>query len=87
MIFIASISGSKCLTFITYRFFHQFRDWRLMENLAPFSAKEVKGAKAEEEKSISLRVEVKGKIIPTNFLSIDGKGTFVGPKYRRKRDS
>ena len=33
-----------------------------------------------------MRVEVKIKIIPKNFLKIEGKRTFVVAKDRRKRD-
>ena len=30
------------------------------------------------------RVQVKNKVIPTSFLKIEGKGTFVGAKDREK---
>ena len=34
----------------------------------------------------TVRVEVKGKVISTSFLKIEGKGTFVEAKDRTKRD-
>ena len=34
----------------------------------------------------TVRVEVKSKVIPTSFLKIEGRKTFVGAKDRRKRD-
>ena len=34
----------------------------------------------------SVRVKVKSKVIPTSFLKIQGRETFVGAKDRRKRD-
>ena len=34
-----------------------------------------------------MRIKVKNKVIPTSFfLKIEGKGTLVGAKDRRKRD-
>ena len=35
----------------------------------------------------AVRVEVKGKVIPTSSLKIKGRETFVGAKDRRERDS
>ena len=34
----------------------------------------------------TVRVKVKSKVIPTSFLKIQGRETFVGAKDRRKRD-
>ena len=34
----------------------------------------------------TVRVKVKNKVIPTSFLKIQGRETFVGAKNRRKRD-
>ena len=34
----------------------------------------------------TVRVEVKSKVIPTSFLKIEGRETFVGVKDRRKRN-
>ena len=56
-----------------------------MEDLTSISAREVKRAAAEERKRTA-RVEVKGKVIATSFLKIEGRGTFVGAKDRRKKD-
>ena len=66
-----------------------------MENLALFSAKEVKRAAAEErerERGVFLcrstvGVEVNSKVIPTSFLKIEERETFVRAKKRRKRNS
>ena len=63
-----------------------------MEDLAVFSVTEVKRAAAEEKKRRiflcrrTVRVKVQGKVIPTSFLKIEARGTFVGVKDRRKRD-
>ena len=63
-----------------------------MENLAAFSAREVKRASAEEKErggiplQKDLRVKVKGKIIQMRFLKIAGRWLFVGVKDQRKRD-
>ena len=35
----------------------------------------------------TVRVKVKSKVIPTSFLKIQGRETFLGAKDRRKRDS
>ena len=35
----------------------------------------------------TVRVKVKSKVIPTSFLKIEGRGTFVEVKGRRKRNS
>ena len=62
-----------------------------MKTSVTFSATEVKRAAAEQREEFSLgkrrtvRVEVKGKAIPTNFLKIKGKGTFVGIEDRKKK--
>ena len=64
-----------------------------MENLAEFSAREVKRAGVEErERRVffcrrTVRVEVKGKAISTTFLKIERRGLFVGVKDRKKRYS
>ena len=34
----------------------------------------------------AVKVKVKGKVIPTNFLKIEECGTLVGSKNRRERD-
>ena len=34
----------------------------------------------------TVRVKVKDKVIPSSFLKIEGRGTFVGAKDWRKRD-
>ena len=55
-----------------------------MEDLAAFSAREVKRA-AEERRVFfverTVKVDVKIKVIPTSFLKIERRGTFVGAKY------
>ena len=63
-----------------------------MANLAAFSAREVKRAASKKRKKIGVvlcrrkvRVEVKGKVIPTSFLKIKGRGVFVGVEEWRKR--
>ena len=48
-----------------------------MEDLAAFSAKEVKRAAAEEKERVflcrrTMRVKVRGKAIPASFLKIEG---------------
>ena len=64
-----------------------------LENLAAFSAKEVEKAAAEvrEKWSIPLQKDSEdrseSKVIPTSFLKIEGRSTFVGVKNRRKEDS
>ena len=65
-----------------------------MENLAAFGAREVKRAATEEreERGVFLccrtvKVEVKGKVIPTSFLKIEGRGAFIGTEECKKRDS
>ena len=61
-----------------------------MEDLAAFSAKEVKRAAAEKKTSIPLQKnsesQSRRQIIPASFLKIEGRGTLVGAKYRRERD-
>ena len=62
-----------------------------MEELAAFSVREGKRAAAEKKKRIFLcrrtvRVKVKGKVIPASFLKIEGRRTFVGVKDRREWD-
>ena len=54
-----------------------------IENLAAFGIKGVKRAAAKERGSIrvflcsrTIKVEVKGKVIPTSFLKIEGRRTF-----------
>ena len=54
-----------------------------MEDLAAFSAREVKRAAAEEYSSV--KVEVKSKFILTSFLKIEVRGTFVGAENWRER--
>ena len=95
-IFITSVSGSKSLASFTNRTFisadHHAVGWRLMrpkgvEDLAAFSAKEVKKAAAEEKKRrVFLSRTVGVKVIPTSFLKVEGCGTLVGAKDRRERD-
>ena len=34
-----------------------------------------------------MTVEVKGKVIPTRFLNIEERGTFIGAEEERKKDS
>ena len=64
-----------------------------MENLTTFSARKIKKAAAVETKrekyfsaEKTVRVEVKGKIIPTSFLKIE-EGPFVWTGEQRNRDS
>ena len=61
-----------------------------MEDLAAFSAREVKRAAAEERRKRRVflcRWTVKGKIIPASFLKVEGRRTLVGAKDRRKGNS
>ena len=65
-----------------------------MEDLAAFSAREVKKAAEEErerERRVFLcrrtvRVKVKGKVIPASFLKIEGRGTLAEAKNRKKKE-
>ena len=64
-----------------------------MEDLAAFSAKEVKRAAAEERERRpvflcrrTVRVKVGSKAIPASFLKVEGRGMLVGAKDRRERD-
>ena len=62
-----------------------------MEDLAAFSAREVKRAAAAGKRRVFLcsrtvRVKVGSKAIPASFLKIEGRGTLVGAKDRRERD-
>ena len=62
-----------------------------MGDLAASSVREVKRAAAEEKErdeyssAEGVRVEVKGKVIPTSFLNIEGSVTFIEAKDRRDR--
>ena len=64
-----------------------------MENLAAFSVREVESSSRGKRKTRvflgkrTVKVEVKGKVIPTSFLKIKGSRTPVGAKDQRKRDS
>ena len=57
-----------------------------MKNFAAFSARDVKRAAAADEREKvflcrrTVKVEVTSKIIPTSFLKIEKRGTFVGAK-------
>ena len=64
-----------------------------MEDLAAFSAREVKRAAAEERRKKrvflcrrTVRVKIGGKVIPASFLKIEGRGALVGAKDWRERD-
>ena len=64
-----------------------------MEDLVAFSATEAKESSNREKKKRlvflcrrTVRVEVKGKVIPTNPLKIEERGKFVTVKDLRKRD-
>ena len=61
-----------------------------IEDLAAFSAREVKRAAAEErerdEYSSAEGVKVGGKVIPASFLKIEGRGALVGAKDLRERN-
>ena len=60
-----------------------------MEDLAAFSAREVKRAGAEKRDEYSsaeeqLRVKVGGEVIPAIFLKVEGRRTLVRAKDRRE---
>ena len=62
-----------------------------MEDLAAFSAREVKENSSRGKRRVflcrgTLRVKVGGKAIPASFLKIEERGTLVGAKDRRERD-
>ena len=92
-IFITSMSGSKSLGSFTNHFFH-FRkppDLRLafarlkgIETLVAFNASEVKKPQLRKEKERSIPLQkgseskVEGEVIPTSFLKIIRRGSFVG---------
>ena len=89
-IFITSMSGSKSLTSFAYRFFHFRRpsDLRLAFDAAERHERIgcIQCQKSEESKSSgnrksrvflcrrTVRVKVKGKVISTSFLKIEGRG-------------
>ena len=61
-----------------------------MEDLAAFGIREVKKSSSSGKERVFLcrrtvKGEVKSKVVPTSFLKIEGWGTFVGAKDRRKR--
>ena len=63
-----------------------------MKDLAALTARVIKRAAAEEkERSIPLqkdcRIKVKGKVSPTSYLKIKGKGPFFGAKKQKKENS
>ena len=84
-----------------YRFFHFSRppDLRLTFDAAKRNGKfgRIQCQRNKEDNSTkkrklflyrrTVRVEVKSKVIPMNFLKIEERGTFVGVKDRRERDS
>ena len=65
---------------------------KAMEDLAAFSAREVKRAAAAEERERdeysyaegTVRVKVKGKVIRASFLKTEGRETLVGAIDRRE---
>ena len=64
-----------------------------MKDLATFRIREAKRAAAEcrgkrrvRLRRKTVRVKVKSKVIPTGFLKIKGRRTFVGVKDQRKRN-
>ena len=57
-----------------------------MEDLAAFSAREVKRKRRVFLCRRTVRVKVGGKAILASFLKIEGRGTLVGAKDRRERD-
>ena len=64
-----------------------------MKDLAAFSTREVKLQQQRKEKETIIPLEkdsgskVGGKVIPGCFLKIEGRGTLVGAKDRRERNS
>ena len=63
-----------------------------MEDLAAFSAREVKRAAAEEKKETSILLQInseshsKKQAIPASFLKIERRGTVIGAEDRREKD-
>ena len=100
MIFITSVSGGKSLVSFTKRFFHFSRPSGLRltfdgaENgkFGYFQCRESKESSGKRKRLVFLcrrtvKVELKSKVIPTSFLKLEGRGTFVEAKDRRKRNS
>ena len=102
-ILITSMSGSKSLTFFAYRIFYFRKPpgLRLVFDAAERNGKfdRIYCQRTEESCSRGTRkrgvfhcrrtvtVKVKGKVFPTSFLKIVGKGQFIGAEERRKGNS
>ena len=100
-IFITSVSGSGNLASFANRFFHFSRPpgfrraFDAVERNRRFGriqcqrGKESSRGKRKRRVFLcrrTVRVKVKGKVIPASFLKIEGKKTLVGAKDRRERD-
>ena len=99
-IFIASMSGSESITSFTNRIFHFSgpTGFRMAFDAAKRNGKfgRIQCQRSKESSSRgkrrvflcreAVRVQVKGKVIPTSLLKIEKKGTLVEAKDRGKRD-
>ena len=99
-IFINSMSGRKSLTSFAYRFFHFSRlpglklSFDAAERNGRFGRVQCQRSKEsssrqKRKKQVFLcrrtvRVEVKSKVVPTSFLKIVGRVSFVQEEERRK---
>ena len=98
-IFITSVSGSKSLASFTNRFFHfsgpsgfrrAFDAAKRNGRFGRIQCQKSKESSSRGKRRVFLcrtvRVKVKGRVILASFLKIEGWGTPVGAKDRRKRN-
>ena len=98
-IFINFMSGSKSLTSFTNCFFHfsgppglrlAFDADERNERFCRIQCQSGEESRSRRKSAVFLgkravKVKVKSKVIPTSFLKIEGRGTFVGAENRRNR--
>ena len=99
-IFIISVSGSESLASFTNRFFHFSGPpgFRMVFDAAERNGRfgciqcqrsEESSSRRKRKRQVffcrrTVRVEVRRKVIPASFLKIEGRGTLVRAKERRK---
>ena len=91
MIFITFVSCSEILTSFTKIWPHLAEGNRKSGRIQCQRSKESSSSRGKRKRRVflcrrTLKIKVIGKVIPSSFLKIEGRGRFVGAKDRRKND-